>query len=120
MNASTLKGMACATLMALATGSTLADSTIPKPVNHAPVTVRYGDLNLATEAGAQVLYKRIRAAALKVCGPAFAYFYPAEWWQWKACYDAAIDVAVKQVNAPALSALHGKVIGVKAGQVATR
>lgn len=32
-------------------------------------TVSYGDLNLASEAGAQKLESRIRYAARKVCGP---------------------------------------------------
>src|SRR5579871_5165807 len=31
------------------------------------VTVRYGDLNLATEAGAHKLYQRLSAAAQEVC-----------------------------------------------------
>lgn len=34
--------------------------------------VHYQDLNLNTEAGAQVLYRRIRAAAAQVCGDTYS------------------------------------------------
>jgi UrcA family protein len=60
-------------------------------------TVRYQDLNLNTEAGVQVLYKRIHGAANVVCGNydvrdlvvARAH---------KACVDRAVTEAVAAVN----------------------
>jgi len=47
-----------------------AIATAASPEEVAPsVTVRYNDLNLATEQGAHVLYARIVEAARKVCKP---------------------------------------------------
>ena len=80
----------------------------------APVHVRYDDLNLANPEGARVLYRRISAAARKTCGPNFAQWYPGVRSGWKDCYKATVDDAVKQVNAPALTALHGNAINVAA------
>jgi UrcA family protein len=73
--------------------------------------VRYADLDIAGNAGAAVLYRRIKAAAATVCGidgerdlarQAHA----------QACMDRAIAQAVSIVNAPALTGLYqGKVGG---------
>jgi UrcA family protein len=67
-------------------------------------TVKFTDLNIQTPEGASVLYQRIRVAARDVCELSFGsdpVFTLAE----GACIDAAIDKAVKKVNAPYLTAL---------------
>ena len=71
------------------------------------VTVRYGDLNLATEAGAHKLYQRLSAAAQEVCPSEdqrslalFAYN--------RTCRANAIARAVHQINSPQLAALHAE------------
>lgn len=60
-------------------------------------TVRFQDLNLNTDAGVQVLYKRIHGAANQVCGN-------VDWKDLvvarahKACVDRAVADAVAAVN----------------------
>ena len=70
------------------------------------VTVRYGDLNLSSEQGANALYARVAYAARQVCGrngldardlAAFA----AE----RACESQAISQAVHDVRAPQVAAI---------------
>ena len=66
------------------------------------VTVSFADLDLSKPAGAQTLYKRIKGAARRVCGPK-DYFTQKSWRQ---CYDGAIADAVSQIDRPSLTALH--------------
>lgn len=68
------------------------------------VTVRYDDLNLASELGSQELHGRIESAARAVCGApdirdlgAMAAL--------KTCRANAIAKAVREVNSPKLAAL---------------
>jgi UrcA family protein len=114
MTTSTVKNLARTALVVLLVGcgTALADSARPTTLNPAPITVRYGDLNLANPEGARVLYRRISVAARNACGPNFAQWYPGVRAAWKECYKATVDQAVKQVNAPALTALHGSVLNV--------
>ena len=62
------KQIAMATVAALclasATGAYADDAMANVPTR----TVHYADLNLNTQAGAAILYKRIRNAAVEVCG----------------------------------------------------
>jgi UrcA family protein len=73
--------------------------------------VSYGDLNLATEAGAKVLYRRLRRAAALVCTPrgSLAEVVKAGW---RACYDKAMNSAVASVNKPMVTALHNRLSGI--------
>jgi UrcA family protein len=77
------------------------------------IKVKYSDLNLDTQAGAAVLYKRIRYAAHQVCGDVdlrelerFA--------QAQACIDRAVSSSVKAVRSPMLTSEYNAHIG--AGQ----
>ena len=66
--------------------------------------VSYADLDISKPAGAKVLYSRIVAAAHNVC--ALSGYRDLGSMQWmNKCTDRAIDKAVKDVGAPALSAL---------------
>ena len=66
--------------------------------------VSYADLDISKPAGAKVLYGRIVAAAHNVC--ALSGYRDLGSMQWmNKCTDRAIDKAVKDVGAPALSAL---------------
>jgi UrcA family protein len=87
-------------LVALSTlhSAAAADDTLPTK------KVIFGDLDISKPAGAQVLYRRIVAAAHQVC----------EVNQFKTlttshliegCIDRAIDNAVQEVGSPALTAL---------------
>jgi UrcA family protein len=74
------------------------------PVETRSVSVRYPDLDLASEVGAAALYHRIQGAARVVCGydehrlAALSYM--------NRCNSSAISDAVAAVNAPLLSAIH--------------
>ena len=68
--------------------------------------VSFADLDLSKAAGAQTLYKRIKVAARRVCGPADRYIYGAPGNAFRKCFDAAVADAVAQVDRPSLTALH--------------
>ena len=75
------------------------------------IHVKYADLNVATTAGATVLYQRIRGAADRVCGVAntrdLARLGHAE-----VCAEHAVADAVAAVNAPALTRVYEVQTGV--------
>ena len=66
--------------------------------------VKFNDLDITTPDGAQVLYKRIRAAARDVCELSTG-TDPILRIAIKGCIDKAVDKAVKDVNAPMLTYL---------------
>ena len=69
-----------------------------EPGTDAPVkTVSYQDLNLNTDAGVQVLYKRIHAAAKQVCGGLQIRDLQGVRAH-EACVQRAMDQAVATVN----------------------
>jgi UrcA family protein len=68
--------------------------------------VSYADLDLSKPAGAQTLYKRIKAAARNVCGPVDQYTFQTPSKTFRACFDKAVADAVAQVDRPSLTALH--------------
>jgi UrcA family protein len=96
--------------MAAVAAVCLASVTIAH-ADDAARTVRYSDLNLNTQAGAAVLYKRIRNAAVQVCGDVDARQL-AEAAAAKACVDRAIFTGVRSVNAPKLSSEYNARAGV--------
>jgi UrcA family protein len=70
-------------------------------------TVRFGDLDLSTTAGAKTLYQRIRGAARTVCVAEDDYklgLYARR--NWNSCFQRAVDGAVDKVNSPLLRAVH--------------
>jgi UrcA family protein len=73
-------------------------------------TVKYADLNLNTQAGVAVLYKRIRNAAEQVCGDEGAREL-AQAAAAKVCVDRAIVATVREVNNPMLTAEYGVHVG---------
>jgi UrcA family protein len=69
-------------------------------------TVRFDDLNLATQAGVHALYLRIQNAARDVCAPAE---YPGSRLAsaaWKACVSSSVHEAILKVNLPSLTAYY--------------
>jgi UrcA family protein len=93
-------GAAFASLL-LATGQAAAAGP-----NVRSVAVRYGDLDLASDAGVRALYARLRSAAANVCGPG-ADRDLAMRQAWQACRDEALGRAVSQLGNARLAALHG-------------
>lgn len=69
------------------------------------LTVRYSDLNLATEQGSLILYGRIVAAARQVCVVDDLRDLRA-FNAGKACREQAIARAVRDVNSPMLASVY--------------
>ncbi len=86
--------------------STLAPAAFAADSDAPSVKVRYGDLNLATEAGVQTLYRRIKGAARMVCDqsiPSGDAQSVSHFWK---CYDTALGNAINRVNNTQLTAMH--------------
>lgn len=85
----------------LAAGHALAEG----PGDAPSVQVSYADLDLSEEAGAEVLYHRIQAAARSLCarvdGRDIERFRLS-----RQCYDESIEGAVEQANLRSLYAVH--------------
>lgn len=87
-------------------------------------TVKYGDLNVSSPAGAATLYSRIRAAAESVCHP-LRPLNPgdlAAGQVFAACVQKAMSNAINAVNEPALFTIanaktgHSKPVLLASGQ----
>jgi UrcA family protein len=75
------------------------------PTDEAPsLVVRYGDLDLATDAGVQALYRRLAVAAQEVC-PFEDSKSLAQVSYSHTCRAKAIARAVHDINSPRLAAL---------------
>jgi UrcA family protein len=67
--------------------------------------VSLSGLNLDTEADAKILYGRLKKAAMEVCQRVVGQNVSLEVGR---CSSQLLDIAVSEVNRPALTALHGK------------
>jgi UrcA family protein len=108
MNTSRLissRRLSAATLAAIACTLTGCIGHAEPRAEYRTVRVSYADLDLAKPAGAEALYRRIKAAARKVCGPPETREAIAHQ-RWRDCYDHAISQAVLDINRQALTALH--------------
>ena len=91
------KQIALAGVAALCVASAMGAQAGEASVNAPTLTVRYSDLNLNTQAGASVLYKRIRNAAEQVCGDVNSRRLEVAAAA-KACVNHAVYVSVHSVN----------------------
>ncbi|HEY1312475.1 MAG TPA: UrcA family protein [Steroidobacteraceae bacterium] len=73
--------------------------------------VHFSDLNLNTQAGAEVLYKRIRTAAEAVCGDVDSRRLD-EAAAAKACVGQAVAASIRAVNSPRLTNTYNVHVGV--------
>jgi UrcA family protein len=89
---------AAATLPSAAPVRAQTSDTVPS------VTVRYGDLDIGSPAGARVLLTRIQAAADTACGRAPDIRRLDRWAYFEACRRSAVTRAVAQVGSPMLTA----------------
>jgi UrcA family protein len=93
---------AAATLSCAAPVLAQTSDTVPS------VVVKYGDLNIGSPAGAQVLLKRIKAAASAACGGKPDIRELSKLANFKACRRSAVGRAVVAVDSPVLTATaHG-------------
>jgi UrcA family protein len=74
-------------------------------------TVRYSDLNLNTQVGAEVLYQRIRDAAERVCGDVGSRQLDQAMAA-RACVERAVTSSVHAVNNPQLTSVYNQHFGV--------
>ena len=90
--------MAFAAIAALPVTATHADSNEIRRSE----TVRYGDLDLANQAGAVTLYRRLRVAAIDVCSnPSDGRYSSIP--DYQRCVEQAMGGAVASVDQPALT-----------------
>ena len=73
------------------------DSDVPS------VSVKYADLNLATEEGSRILYHRLVAAAERVCPRIGHVTELSRNRDARACIADSVDRAVKQIRSPQLA-----------------
>jgi UrcA family protein len=71
------------------------------------ITVAYGDLDPAQEAGARALLHRLETAAQQACGVAPDIRELVERSDYDSCVDTAIATAVVTLHFPLVSALYG-------------
>jgi UrcA family protein len=98
--------VAAAMLAALTLAGTASLAHADTPSASEKQIVRYGDLNLATQAGLQALYRRIENAAADVCGPSTVTGSRIVSTAWKDCVGSAVRNAVLKVNHPSLTAYY--------------
>jgi UrcA family protein len=91
--------MTGAAFLSLPAQARAADPGIPH------VVVNYADLDLASQAGVSVLYRRLQSAANRVCR-AFEGRDIGKTTKRRACYQHALSGAVAEVNLETLTALH--------------
>jgi UrcA family protein len=102
-------GLATVTVLgmaSLAIGAHADESVVRAPAR----TVHYSDLNLNTQAGTEVLYKRIRRAAEQVCGdvgPRQLVEAAAA----RACVEQAVIGSIRAVNNPRLTDTYNAHLG---------
>jgi UrcA family protein len=91
-------------LAIIASTAALALPTLAQASEPPSLTVKFGDLNIANDAGAEQLYRRINHAALEVCEPLDGRQI-GDGIRFKACVKESIARAVFNVNQPKLSAV---------------
>jgi UrcA family protein len=95
-----LPGTAAVLLLACAGVGVAAAAT---PDNDAPsIVVRYGDLNLQTDAGLRTLYRRLSVAATRVCPVPASNHDLATLDAARSCQSAAIARATRSLHDPHL------------------
>lgn len=68
--------------------------------------VKYNDLDLSSAAGAETLYSRLKVATWRVCRDVVSSSGLPAMMDRSACQAELLETAVKDVNQPALTALH--------------
>lgn len=86
---------------AIGSASTYAE---PHAAQAVTIEVVYSDLDLASTAGVETLYQRLRGAARNACGESGKRI--SEIRAYRACYGNALEAAVSGFNSVQLTALH--------------
>jgi UrcA family protein len=99
-----LTAIAACIVAAGASAASAASAATP-PSDAPSVVVRYADLDITTRQGASALYRRIAAAAQRVCPDADIRDLDFSS-QIRACQQQAIARAVQAISSPLLAALY--------------
>jgi UrcA family protein len=75
-------------------------------VNSDGISVRYSQEEVATDADAQRVYRKLRQASRKVCGLDGGFLNLPERTRAKKCYAETLAEVVQKINRPMLTALH--------------
>jgi UrcA family protein len=107
MNKNTINRIVFASLLALALPTT-ALATSSSQRDRIKIQVAWGDLNIDSAPGAEILYTRVERAAEKACGVAsltelgsVKRVHDA-----RECFDHMVEKAVKQIDSDELSKIH--------------
>lgn len=105
-----VRAITLAAILGLAGAATASADTIyrKEPIEVRPnsVSVWFGDLNTASEAGAATLLKRIERAGEMVCGKADLHRGVREITLQRTCYRDAVNGAVSQLGFDLVTAAH--------------
>ena len=103
-----LKGLVTAIAIFAISAPAIASTHADNGLKGQSVKVSYADLNLQKEAGAKVLYRRLRQASKRACGvesykSAGSLKQAAEM---KRCYDRSLTSSVAKINSALLTKIH--------------
>lgn len=98
-------------VMALVLGAGFLASAVAAPPSlyeKVAVKVEYADLNIQNEAGARVLYQRLKDAAEEVCGLERYHKerFTSRFSDARECYSETLTQAVNRINSDALKDIH--------------
>jgi UrcA family protein len=103
-------GVSAALVVALVAISGVARSAEPSSFDaSSSVHVGYGDLNLASSAGAQAMLSRIRSAANEVCGGQLDRRVIGEPAAFERCRADTVNRTVGRLDAPMVTALNDRI-----------
>ena len=96
--------LAAAAIAAPAIGS----AAPPRQLDNSSVTVSYADLDINSEAGAKVLYSRLKRAAEQVCGTRSNTINGslAQTLRARECFRDALEASVEKLDSDVLEGIH--------------
>jgi UrcA family protein len=107
MKKSVINGVFLASLLSLGLPS-LAVGALPSWVERVEMKVSISDLDVDSEAGARILYARLRQASKEACGVGSLHELGSvkRLTEAKDCSEAMIEAAVKKIDSDALREIH--------------
>lgn len=100
-----ITALLAASMLAAAAAANAADTQVRGNVGEQALAINYSDLDLSSEAGNRILYKRIRAAAEKVC-PVERITGSRLPVHDRQCIEEAVAKAVNGIQSPKLAQMH--------------
>jgi len=87
---------------------TIGMAAAPTKIDDASIRVSYADLNIQSEAGAKVLYTRLKRATEEVCGIQAHVINGslAATLRARTCFRETLEASVKKIDSDALAEIH--------------